>query len=296
LSIPDIDPGTPEAEFAEFVATIRRAFGAVATEAPGTDGGLVWRWSRRGLWSITAGAVLHPDPVLSGPAGEWRIARADRAGATYALLVLSGADALPPEVEIPRTGRPSPSPATYAGGVRIPDAAAPAVRPPAPLPADPERGGFRPAAGRPAYREPGANTGAAPGASFGSRNVHRGERVLGEDLPLAGMGPGAAYAPSVIRDDRTQVRPDCGPAAPVTPSDLPARGAGIPASMDDTGRTASGSFPLYETTTTAWPAAPASSAPASPWSSPPAAAEDRPAYSPPADTGGGTSSAPAGCE
>jgi hypothetical protein len=288
LSIPTIDPSTDGRDFAEFCDVIRRAFGSEAEESTGPSGGVVWRWARRGLWTITAGAVLHPEPVLAGPAGEWRIARADRTGATYALLVLSGADALPPGVETPRPGRPAPSSATYAAGVRIPDA----VRPAAPG-ADPERGGFRPGP-RPHYREPGANTGATPGASFGSRNLHRhiGDQA---DLPLVGMGPGAAYAPRVIRDDRMPAL-DNVPATDrdaerLGGSDLPPRDAHLPAGVDDLGRN-TGAFPVYETTTTAWPPAPASG---SPWSSPPAPAEDRPAYSPPpaADTSGGGSSSPA---
>lgn len=101
---PFIDPGTPEADIAAFVATIRTALGHLASENNGPAGGYLWRWAHRGLWTITAGAVLDPDPVVAGPAGEWRLARTDRGGAVFALTILAGADALPEGVELPRGG------------------------------------------------------------------------------------------------------------------------------------------------------------------------------------------------
>lgn len=101
---PFIDPGTPEADMTAFVTTVRAALGAIAAEDNGPAGGYLWRWAHRGLWTLTAGAVLDPDPVVAGPAGEWRLARADRTGALFALTILAGADALPEGVAVPHLG------------------------------------------------------------------------------------------------------------------------------------------------------------------------------------------------
>jgi hypothetical protein len=98
---PTIDPATPEADVADFAAVIRDAFGDVVDEQHGPAGGYQWRWSNRGLWKISAGAVLDPQPFVEGPAGYWKIAKADRTGAEYALQVLAGAGALPPGVAPP---------------------------------------------------------------------------------------------------------------------------------------------------------------------------------------------------
>jgi hypothetical protein len=293
----------PEDDFTGFCLVIRRAFAGTAQEIDGRGDGIVWKWNRRGLWTITAGATLHPEPVLTGPAGEWRIAHADPTGATYALMVLAGADALPDGVEVPPPARPAGG-LYAAGGIRIPESAPaatpgqpiqlrpagprdgdrqpvltpyggtaivnartggnfitavgagtaavvvppfidlpwdapipatlhtppqlPSVRPPAPEPA--ERGGFRPSPSpRPAHRTFGGNTGARPGPAWAGRprSTWDDDRPVA-DVPAAGLGPGAAYAPEVLRDDRvSSYGVDCGPTV-VAGSDLPSRGADIP--------------------------------------------------------------------
>jgi hypothetical protein len=308
----NIDPNEQE-ELAEFAAVIRTAFAGIARETDGRHEGLVWQWGHRGLWTIHAGAMLHPEPVIAGPAGEWRIARANRTGAIFALLILEGADALPAGVIVPRLEQPAPVPVSasvpvpgglYAGGVRLPDTpppptsielrpdgprngeqqtvltpyggaavvnartggnfvtavragttavvvvrpfaelphdapipallypaatAPPSIRPPAP---DGEQPGWRRASPspRPAYREPGGNTGVRPGARFaGDVTAGRRAYVTDGDQHFAGgqliaetrMGPGAAYAPEVVRDDRVCPPPPWAPPAEAAPATTP---------------------------------------------------------------------------
>lgn len=58
--------------------------------------GYLWQWStRRGPWTVAAGAVLDPRPRLSGPAGNWTVERYDTDAARELVALLRLAGALP---------------------------------------------------------------------------------------------------------------------------------------------------------------------------------------------------------
>lgn len=202
----ETDPAdVPWADVAAFVEVIRAALGDLADEQHGPVGGYQWRWARRGLWTLTAGSVLNPDPVLAGPAGEWRIRGCGRDGAVYALLVLAGADALPAGVTVPgRSG-------LYVGRSAAPQPQEEDAQPPEEeVQEETPPSGAVPVAGvdgpRPRYRQPGGNTGARPGPVFRP----------GRPRPQVVAGPGAAYVPRQVGDD------------PPAGGDLLPRGDGLP--------------------------------------------------------------------
>lgn len=232
MNEPQIDPSTPHADVAEFVAVIRHALGHVASINHGPSGGYEFIWSHKGLWKITVGAVLAAEPALEGPRGYLRLARCDHWHAQLALVILGAIDGLPDGVEPPRINQDQgPQPAV---GRVYGTAEAPLVRPAAP---------------RPAYREPGGNTGVRPGpawnrpsprpaaggrvfATDGDQSFHGGRLV--DDVPPAGVGPGASYAPQRVDPGPAPARPDCEPTSTIAGSDLWPGTAGV----DDTGRTA----------------------------------------------------------
>jgi hypothetical protein len=212
-SDPRIDPATPSADLDAFIRVINTAFGTRAelTPGPAGAGGWVFRWSARGLWKLTVGAVLDAEPILEGPRGYWRLARCDERHAVLALLMIGAAAGLPAGVTPPPPvlvqqmfgppPRPAPAPRPAASG------SYPVVPPP---PWRTEETQTWPPGGapRPAYREHGANTGRVrPRAGFGS---------LGDVVPPAGRGPGASYTP------RQVVEPE------VAGGDLPPRDQGLP--------------------------------------------------------------------
>jgi hypothetical protein len=211
-SDPRIDPATSTADLDAFIRVINTAFGTRAELTPGpTDaGGWIFRWSARGLWKLTVGAVLDAEPILEGPRGYWRLARCDERHAVLALLMIGAASGLPagvtppPPVIVQQMFGPVPAPRPPASGSYP---VVTATAPPAPA--------WRTDAPRPHYRGPGANTGSVrPRSGFGS--LRDGDRV-----PPAGRGPGASYVPQ-------QVDPPT-----VAGTDLPPRDSGLPAYVED---------------------------------------------------------------
>ena len=196
---PQIDPSTPTADVAGFVATIRHYLGQHTSENHGPSGGYEFRWSHKGLWKISAAAILDAEPLIDGPRGYLRLARCDDWHARLALIILDAIDGLPDGVKPPVivSSPEQPRPATP-GRVYSSNEA----RRPAP---------------RPASRQPGANTGRRPGPGFAGP-VDR--------------GPGAAYTPQLAGPGPTPAGPEIAAAG----SDLPARDYGL-TRIDDTGAT-----------------------------------------------------------
>ncbi|GLY08216.1 hypothetical protein [Actinoplanes sp. NBRC 101535] len=102
LRFDDQQDGAASARLAEltagvtrFAATVREALGPHAVEEHDGQGGHRWRWTQRGLWTLTVGGLLEPEPVLAGPAGTWRFAAASLGAADLVLLMLHLAAAMP---------------------------------------------------------------------------------------------------------------------------------------------------------------------------------------------------------
>lgn len=220
------ETGTPEADIAAFVSVLRAAFGSVLDEQSGPAGGYQFRWTHKGLWKITVGGVLEPAPLLEGTFGYWRLAAADQRHAELALLILDAAGALPPNVSVSPVQLAAVDNAvmtSYAGAGQRPGNTGVGeltrrIRPATLLPE------------RPPSRLPGSNTGARPGPAFTAPSGFVNGPYAGRP---AEMGPGAGYAPQQVEVGPLPA-PGC-QTARIAGSDLPARDAAVPVTVNDIG-------------------------------------------------------------
>ncbi|MFI7608886.1 hypothetical protein ACIBTV_27750 [Micromonospora sp. NPDC049366] len=99
----DGEPIPGLAEFADAMRAVLRTRydsqvdGPDALESWTRGDGYAWRWSTSvGMWTVTAGGLVDPRPLLRGPGGIWRVdAAPDTAGAAVVVVMLRAAGGLP---------------------------------------------------------------------------------------------------------------------------------------------------------------------------------------------------------